>query len=260
MTFQSNGPIANENYSIATGANSSGPFIAVFMNRDPNSFDAQYPVKQRWINTTDSREWVLTGYSNVTGRTLATWMQLLGGDAVNQFGVPNGTSPILPDANGLINFTSSSGSIAITGSAGGLGAQNINFDVQNYTNSTWVPTVDGSTPGSTVYGVQFGSYVEMDAIVQAQFTVTISSATGTGDLQIGGLPVPINAAVNGNVIGSVIMVTSLTWPVGTTSIALLGSPGNSFLTIWCSGSGTAGSRMQMANTPMNIQGTIIYEN
>lgn len=79
MTFQSNGPVANENYSIATGANSTGPFITVLMTRDPTSFDAQYSVKQRWINTLTSNEWILSGYSNSTGQTLANWLLLAGG-------------------------------------------------------------------------------------------------------------------------------------------------------------------------------------
>lgn len=80
MTFQSNGPVANENYSIATGSNSSGPFITVLMTRDPNQYDSQYPVKQRWVNTVEATEWILIGFSNVTGRTLANWLQLVGGE------------------------------------------------------------------------------------------------------------------------------------------------------------------------------------
>lgn len=261
MTFQSNAPLANENYSVATGTNSSAPFITIFMTRDPTQYDFNYPVKQRWLNTSTPREFILTGYTNVSGQTLAVWLELSDGDALTQIGVPNGTSPILPDSNGLVNFTSNNSSVTITGSAGGTGAQNIDFSVQNYTKSTWVPTINGSTPGTTAYDLQFGSYVELEALVQVEFTITTTSSTGTGDLLIGNLPVPINAATNGNVVGSVIMVEPLSWPTGTTSIALLGQPSifTNKLCIWCSGSETAGEKMQMANTPMNIQGTIIYE-
>ncbi len=234
--------------------------------RDPTVTDVKpkeqqgfYPLNSFWSNSTNGNLWVLLSFFN--SPVQARWVLLASGTVgpILDIGVPNGTSPITPDVNGLVNFTSANQSVTITGSAGGIGAQNIDFSVQNYTKSTWVPTIDGSTPGTTIYGIQFGSYVELESLVQAEFTVTVASATGTFDLRIGNLPVAINSATNGNVIGSVIMASALTWPVGTTSIALLGSPGTTYLNIWCSGSGISGSAMQMANTTMNIQGTIIYE-
>ncbi len=259
MTFTGNAPVANANYSIASGANSNSPFITVFMTRDPNSSDFNYQIKTRWINTVTPKEWILISFNSVSNVTTANWIELSNGNSLLDIGVPNGTSPIFPDANGLINFTSTLGSITITGSAGGTGAQNINFDIQNYAKSVWTPTINGSTPGTTVYGIQAGSYVRLGSLLQAEFTVTTTSSTGTGNLVIGGLPSPINNLSNGNVVGSLFIASSLTWPASTTSISLFGSSGSSFLGIFCSGSGTAGGQMQIANTPMNIQGTIVYE-
>jgi len=263
VSYQANAPVPNNLYGVANGTNSNVGSITVFMTRDPTTNDINYPVKQRWINTEEAREWVLTGFTSINSQTTASWLQLSDGDALTQIGLPAPTGtggPISPDADGLINFVSTTESINFTGSAGGLGAQNISFDIANYQNDVWTPTVIGGTsPGVTVYGVQFGYFVRLAAVIQVEFTVTVSSATGTGNIVIGGLPFPINVQASGNVIGSVILVSALTWPVGTTSIALLGSPGNSFLNIWASGSGVAGSPIQMANTAMNIQGSIVYE-
>lgn len=259
-SYLGNAPIANNNYSIANGASSTSPLLTVLMTRDPTSNDINYQVKQRWVNTDAHSEWILTGFTQSNNTTVSNWMQLSDGDAILEIGVPNGSSPIAPDSNGLVNFTSTLDTITITGSNGGTGLQNINFDIADYENSVWTPTViGGTTPGTTVYGVQFGYFVRLASIIQVEFTVTVGSATGTGNLVIGGLPYPINVQASGNVIGSVISVGALTWPVGTTSIALLGSPGNSFLTILASGSGVAGGNIQIANTVMNIQGSIVYE-
>ena len=80
MTFQSNGPVGNENYSIATGTNPTGPFITLLMTRDPTQYDFNYPKTQRWVNTTTGSEFILIGFSNVTGQTLANWLLLTWGD------------------------------------------------------------------------------------------------------------------------------------------------------------------------------------
>ncbi len=229
MTFQSNGPVANENYSIATGANSSGPFITVLMTRDPTQFDFQYPVKQRWINTTDSKEWVLTGFSNVTGRTLATWMQLLGDNAVNEIGLPapsgNGVN-VIPDANGLINFTSTAnttGSIAFTGSNGGVGAQNINFEIANFgTSSTlWVPqlTISGNAAGITYATPPKGGYTVLTNVVFIWAAIFLSSKGGNaGVVQISNLP--FSTGPNGGSQAISIPSYNVVTAAGYTSVSL----------------------------------------
>lgn len=101
--------------------------------RDPTTSDIKpkeqqghYPLGSLWTNSSNSNLWALANITN----NLAKWVLLSGGTGpLIKIGVPNGTSPINPDTNGLISFTSTGATVTITGSAGGLGAQNINFDV-----------------------------------------------------------------------------------------------------------------------------------
>lgn len=236
-------------------------------SRDPTTADVKpkeqqgfYPINSFWSNSTNGNFWVLLSFFN--SPVQARWALLskgtLGG--ILDIGVPNGTSPIFPDSNGLVNFTSNDGSVTITGSAGGTGAQNINFAVQGFVKSTWTPTLDGTTPGTTTYGVQYGSYVSMEGLVQLDFTITASAATGTGDLVIGNLPVPMNPAGNANIVGSVYFFGACTWPMSTTTIALVGTPSFSTtkLKIFASASGVNASPIQMANQAWNVQGSIVY--
>lgn len=150
-SFQSNSPIPNASSAVATGVALSDPFITVFQTRDPNTFDNQYPIKKRWINFTTPTEWILQSFTNVSGQSLANWVLIAMGtnQSIIHIGVPLGTSPITPDVNGLVNFTSTGGTIAITGTAGGLGNQNINFDITASGSNVQQFTVDGnSAPGT----------------------------------------------------------------------------------------------------------------
>lgn len=185
--MQSNSPVPNNQYGIANGTNSNAGFITVFMTRDPNSNDFNYQVKTRWINTPSKKEWILLGFNSNSGVTTANWLQLGDGDAVVDFGVPNGTSPIAPDANGLVNFTSNDGSVTITGSAGGLNAQNIDFSATNATSQltiqTTTPTPSSATAVADVINLQGNSL----AVGNAGFPIQISCSGNTVNLnaQIG---------------------------------------------------------------------------
>ena len=76
MSFPSNSPLSNENYSIASGSNSTAPFITILMTRDPNTMDIQYAQKTRWINTQTAGEFILLGYNTISGVTTANWLAL----------------------------------------------------------------------------------------------------------------------------------------------------------------------------------------
>lgn len=75
-SYQANGPVSVEGYGVAVGASSSDPFITVFSTRDPTTNDVNYPVKKRWLNLTTPKEWILTGFNNTTGQTLANWLDI----------------------------------------------------------------------------------------------------------------------------------------------------------------------------------------
>lgn len=131
-SFQGNSPIANNLYGVANGTSSDVGFITVFMTRNPGPNDFNYQVKTRWLNTTASIEWILTGFNSNSGVTTANWLQLGDGDAINSIAVPSGISPVVSNPAGQISFTSNNSSITITGSA-----NNIDF-------ATTIPEVPSS--------------------------------------------------------------------------------------------------------------------
>lgn len=103
--------------------------LCVQSTRDPvNGVDfndpggGPYQIGRRWFNKTNDNYWRYVGQGEWVLDSSSTGPLL-------QTGVPAGSSPIRPDLNGLINFTSSGGTVTISGSSGGLGAQNINFDI-----------------------------------------------------------------------------------------------------------------------------------
>lgn len=255
-SFLGNAPVANNLYGIANGTNTTVPFMTIQMSRNPTTSDINYPVTQRWINTSNSDEWFLKSFSSVSGTTTANWILLNQSAAIESIMIP-GPVDITPDINGEVTFQSSLGSIAITSPS----ASKINFELLNYAVSTWTPTLDGASPGVTTYSIQSGYYVQLANLIWAEFVVTASAATGTGILVIGGLPVNINPQAHGFVYGSVISQSAagLTWPASTTSLSLVGLPGGKTMQIYCSGSGTVGDFLHIANTSLNIQGTIVYQ-
>lgn len=172
----------------------------------PKEQQGRYPINSLWSNTSNGNVWLLLKYNNDGGTNkdnTALWV-LISTNSVGpliEIGVPNGTSPILPDVNGLINFTSTGGTVIITGSAGGTGAQNINFDITGGSIAIEKILVDhadapGTNPvlptasqisllGATVLAQSIPIRTESDAAstihIQAQLTTTSTSASKTID-------------------------------------------------------------------------------
>lgn len=238
--------------------------------RDPTVNDVKpkeqqgfYPITSFWSNSTNGNLWVLVSFFN--SPVQARWELLSTGTFAGILDIglpaPSGTGgPISPDINGLVNFTSTLGSLKFTGTAGGTGAQNINSDVSNFVPATpWTPTIFGSgAPGTFTPDTVTGFYTQFLSIVFTQFTIIGSfSNNPTGNITIGNFPVTINGSA-GNVFGSCVVESSIAWPATTTSLALVGNPGTKTCIIYCSVSGGGGGDMQAANGLINIQGTLIY--
>ena len=61
---------------------------------------------------------------------------------------------------------------------------------------TFSPTIRGSTtPGATTYTTQLGRYFRVGPLVQIHIHLVWSEATGTGNLQIGALPLQPNTSI-----------------------------------------------------------------
>lgn len=112
----------------------------VTRNRNPTGADYRnpnngkiYAIGSFWliskdpVSGTQGDLWYL---SKVVGN-VATWLMVSAGSSgpLLNITVPNGVSPIIPDGAGTMNFTSSSGTITITGSTASPNNHTINFDL-----------------------------------------------------------------------------------------------------------------------------------
>ena len=61
--------------------------------------------------------------------------------------------------------------------------------LDDYEEGSFLPTAFGGTAsGTTTYGLQYGHYIKVGSLVHIQIRMTVSTATGTGQLTIGNLP------------------------------------------------------------------------
>jgi hypothetical protein len=115
---------------------------AVEFPRAPRVSDVNYPLFTIWRNSNPNAispdaigdMWYLA-YAFFSGGTQeAKWLKLAGanGGPLFMINVPLGSNPVTPDSNGLMTYTSTGGTLAITGS---LNA--INFDVVGAGDITW---------------------------------------------------------------------------------------------------------------------------
>jgi hypothetical protein len=61
--------------------------------------------------------------------------------------------------------------------------------LDDYEEGTWTPTIAGSTtPGTATYSIQNAKYTKVGRLVQFELYLQWASGTGTGNIQINGLP------------------------------------------------------------------------
>jgi hypothetical protein len=162
-SHQANGPISVEGYGVAVGASSSDPFITVFATRDPNANDFNYPVKKRWINTAKPTEWILQSFSNVTGQTLANWIELSNGSAILTISGDDGVI-VDPDTNGNISIeglvvANSTHSKAVYTESPSANTEKIDVQVSAAIASTNIAKVGLSAFNNTQFSVDANGFV-----------------------------------------------------------------------------------------------------
>lgn len=106
----SNFPIGNIVNTVATGGASTVPFLTIVKDRAPTSYDNNYPLGQRWVDSTTSIEYFLLSMVSSSGTVLASWTEL--GNTTNDINsievdasTPPGTDPVLPTALGVLTMT-----------------------------------------------------------------------------------------------------------------------------------------------------------
>jgi len=70
--------------------------------------------------------------------------------------------------------------------------------LSDYEEGTFTPTIRGTTSAGTgTYSSQVGSYTKIGRLVTVQIVVSWSAHTGTGNLQLGGLPFTVGSSALG---------------------------------------------------------------
>lgn len=129
--------------------------------------------------------------------------------------------------------------------------------LSNYTEGTFTPTLTGGTvPGTTVYLVQAGFYTRIGQSVLVSMVMNITSATGTGDVVIGGLPFNIN--VNTAPTGSVYISGAWPWPASRSYLVFTGNGSASTGLVYACGASATAVTYKMSNSALTISISFQY--
>lgn len=125
---------------------------------------------------------------------------------------------------------------------------------------TFTPTLTGATTaGTTTYVAQGGAYTKLGNQVFCTVNITISAATGTGDVVIGNLPFPANVTGLTNPEAAIVSAASpWAWPASTSQLVGFVVPSTSTAKIKGNGSGVVGGNLQMANGAATFDLELIY--
>src|ERR1017187_4251566 len=192
---QSNAPIGVNSYGQTTGTVSTNPLLTILSTRDPNTYDFNYPIKQRWINTDTASEFILTTFTNVSGQSLAIWLSISAeGTAVNTL-TGNSGGAVPPTLNNInlvgdgttINIVGNPSTSTLTASLVGVGPAVESITVQVGT-TTITPIngnviVDGGAVAAAGVPVQTSGNSGNVFTVQAQ----VASAQAVGSIANAGL-------------------------------------------------------------------------
>ena len=168
----------------------------------------------------------------------------------------NGTTKMTLADIGLATFTNG---ISVTG--GGIkfpATQSQQADantLDDYEEGSWTPVVAGGTSAGTytsVYATAY--YTKIGRVVTVNFALAWNTHTGTGDLQITGLPFTCLSG-SGN-IGTFQCNSGLSWTAG--SVPALYASGTT-IEYRCTDDGGAGvANIQIAATGSYLRGTLTY--
>lgn len=164
-------PTGNIVNTVATGSASTTIFYDIFLPRDPTTYDTQYPVQKKWLNTETREYWILQNFTSANGVLQANWISISLGVSQLDSLTTQDSVVVPPTESGSIYVSGASGQFTTTGNA------STNTVTINYTSPT-------TTPGD----------LEVTGSI-----ITSDITTGTGDLNIttGGDNGNINLTPNG---------------------------------------------------------------
>ena len=170
---------------------------------DPSTASSSSGIQFKGGSSTTN--WVISGNGNVTSGIEITPSTTVNGTTFNAPVVKvTSTGLIAKTTIAVGNATPSTSGAGITFPADQtiLGGSTDANTLDDYEQGTWTPTVIGTTTAGTgTYSTQNGQYTKVGNMVTATSYVEWSAHTGTGNMQLGGLPfTTLNAGAN---LGSV---------------------------------------------------------
>ncbi len=211
MTFNpnTNPTVAVSMDAAAVGRSSTLAFLTVYQTRNPTANDVNYPIQQRWVNTTNpmaGMEFILQSYSNNTGVLTANWIPL-GVAAVVTLTLTGNTNPGVPVSPDGANNIGVYGDGTTINSTGNAVTNRVTFSTSGVVATSYPTTVAGpAIPVAGVLNVFGGTGVSTTG---AGNTVTIN-ALGTVPLRFtaDGPSFAVPAGNNLNIIGGAGIATS----------------------------------------------------
>ena len=132
--------------------------------------------------------------------------------------------------------------------------------LEDYEEGTWTPTVTGSsTAGTTTYSTQNGYYTKIGRLVNINCIVNWSSMTGSGFMELKGIPYAIANLSPGSQnypVGSV-LPSNINWTGGTMLVGL-GLGGSSIVALYGSSDDGGATRQNCVNESANFRLTMSY--
>lgn len=188
---------------------------------------------------TDHTVQVGSSTGNITSLTAGTNGRLLIGSG--------GANPI------FATLGSTGGSLSYTAGAGSLSASAANYAV-----GTFTPTLVGaSTAGTTTYVSQAGYYTRFLDMCFIYGKIEISSATGTGNVLLGGFPFTIRNT--SKQVGAIYLSSAgWTWGAGYTRLGVYGLNGTATANIFKNGSAVVGGFLGMVNTSATLYYSLLH--
>lgn len=167
MVTPNNTSLIQTLYALQPGTTSSNPFINVYSIRDPTINDINYPIQKRWINFSQTKEWILENFNSTSGFPLANWVLLASGSSLAITLTGNTGGPVSPTGNN-INVVGDGITATINGNPG---------------TSTLTVSVIGGSGTVTGIGVEAFTFPGTNPVLSVGGVITIEGgvtyATGT---------------------------------------------------------------------------------
>ena len=163
--------VSNQNYSVATGTNSTNPFVIHFDTRDPTTNDINYPLQKQWVNTALAKFWILTGFTTSNGVVSPNWVLFPSNSMASETLTGNSGGPVSADGSANINVIGDGTTITI---AGNPGTNTLTAQLVGAVTSLFTADSGTATPLAGDIIIAGGSGVSTSA---AGHTVTVATTT-----------------------------------------------------------------------------------